>query len=89
MIDIKRRESFEKWILSPHNSDGDSDLIFRDNDGEYYSAQVEERWEIYNSVLDSIQIDLPDWFDPDGGGSKALWMDLVIESINESGIKTK
>ena len=84
-----RRSSFESWILSPQQSDGDTDLILRDNDGEYYSAPAEERWEIYNAAIDSLEIELPEWFDPDGGGYKAVWLDLLHDALTAAGVKYK
>lgn len=59
-VEKKRRELFEAWILSSYMSDGDRDLVARDNDGEYFSVGVAERWEMYNAALDSIEIVLPD-----------------------------
>ncbi|WAG77024.1 hypothetical protein LMK08_16745 [Metapseudomonas furukawaii] len=56
-IQEQRRARFEKWILDNHC--GDEDLVLRDNEGEYYSVGVAERWEMYNAALDSIEIELP------------------------------
>lgn len=59
-IQEQRRARFEEWILSDYMSDGDRDLVSRDNDGEYCSIGVAERWETYNAALDSVVIELPD-----------------------------
>lgn len=83
------RSNFEAWVLSPQQSDGDRDLILRDNDGEYYSAPVADRWEIYSAAIDSLEIELPESFDPDGGGAKAVWLDLLHDALTAAGVKYK
>lgn len=61
MTDIMeaRRKGFEEWILSSFMSDGDRDLVLRDEFGEYYSVGVAERWEMYNAAMDSVCVELP------------------------------
>lgn len=78
-----RRKWFEEWILSSFMSDGDRDLVLRDEFGEYYSVGVAERWEMYNAALDSVCVELPD------PGHWSLDRDMVIEAIERAGLKVK
>jgi len=64
-IQEQRRARFEEWILSDYVSDGDRDLVARDNEGDYCSVGVAERWETYNAALDSVVIELPPCIDAD------------------------
>ena len=85
MTDIMeaRRKGFEDWILSSFMSDGDRDLVLRDEFGEYYSVGVAEHWEMYNAALDSVCVELP------YPGHWSLDRDMVIEAIERAGLKVK
>lgn len=82
-----RRFQFELWLLSPEMSDGVKELTLRDNEGVYYSPCVEELWGTYNAALDSVVINISEWFDPDCAGQRAVWLDLVEEAVGNAGIK--
>ena len=83
MTDIMeaRRKGFEEWILSSFMSDGDRDLVLRDEFGEYYSVGVAERWEMYNAALDSVCVEL--------SSQSLLMRSEVIESIERAGLRVK
>lgn len=82
-----RRKGFEEWILSSFMSDGDRDLVLRDEFGEYYSVGVAERWEMYNAALDSVCVKLPQPFEGDDftmyDGKE------IVEAIERAGLKVK
>ncbi|WP_448693563.1 hypothetical protein [Pseudomonas rhizophila] len=41
------------------------------------------------AMREALVIELPDKFDPNGGGDWAMWEDLVVRSIKASGLKVK
>ena len=86
-IQEQRRARFEKWILDNHC--GDEDLVLRDNEGEYYSVGVAERWEMYNAALDSIVIELPEkWGEYTEAGHAACdAIDSCRAAIEAAGLK--
>lgn len=96
MTDIMeaRRKGFEEWILSSFMSDGDRDLVLRDEFGEYYSVGVAERWEMYNAALDSVCVELHEEcklptsvLDDD---YLAGWVrNEMVSSIERAGLKVK
>lgn len=91
MTDIMeaRRKGFEEWILSSFMSDGDRDLVLRDEFGEYYSVGVAERWEMYNAALDSVCVELPGSFWPGEASNPCIEVPDIIESIERAGLKVK
>ena len=93
MTDIMeaRRKGFEEWVLSSFMSDGDRDLVLRDELGEYYSVGVAERWEMYNAALDSVCVELPSRVELESGGYSFDFLDadLTVEAIERAGLKVK
>ena len=96
MTDIMeaRRKGFEEWILSSFMSDGDRDLVLRDEFGEYYSVGVAERWEMYNAVLDSVCVELPGPMPSDDpyASYEGGWNDMRSEAqdaLAASGVRYK
>lgn len=86
-IQEQRRARFEKWILDNHC--GDEDLVLRDNEGEYYSVGVAERWEMYNAALDSVEIELPEAYQHDEDGYWLIGRTATKASIEAAGLKVK
>ena len=98
MTDIMeaRRKGFEEWILSSFMSDGDRDLVLRDELGEYYSVGVAERWEMYNAALDSVCVELPEEKVVRGYSEKIAdamgfndALEYCREAIERAGLKVK
>lgn len=52
-------------------------------------AVFADYWEGWQASRESLVIELPDYFDPNGSGDRALWEDLVIEAIEAAGLKVK
>lgn len=47
---------------------------------------AEWAWE---ASREALVIELPDKFDPNGGGDWAMWEELVVRSIEAAGLKVK
>lgn len=95
-IEEKRRAAFEAAFPKP---DG---FVWNSMDGQYWEGWSEmgserdeeisaynERWNIWNSALESVLIDLPDAYDKYGSGEFVYWADDVDHAITSIGLRIK
>lgn len=90
MSNEKLQEAFEAWYSDYVGLDSEEIKGWRKADG--YSGSYERcniSWLAWQASRAALEIDLPDNFDPDGGGQWAMWQDLVVRSIEDAGAKVK
>ena len=88
----KSREEFESWYLKKYFEGGKQcglEWLSTDVCGSYRYERPGIQWEIWQASRAALEIELPDNFDPDGGGQWAMWQDLVVRSIEDAGVKVK
>jgi hypothetical protein len=75
-IQEKRRQVFEAWFEGLNHCR--PEIGFSGSEHYYVHQRVEDAWNVWNAALDSVVIELPDWFSPNDCGDKAYWADLVV-----------
>ena len=95
-----RRAKFGVWMRS-HHWLSEISHSFDEEDGEYFSSEVQVAWEAYSAALDSVVVELPSpesmKFCPSTSGDYDAGFDHgqtqaradFIEAIHAAGIKTK
>lgn len=87
---MTRQQAFEAIYAKQHDVPAESLVQYRFESKDGYSLPgIASHYRTYCDTLDSIVVELPDWFDPDGGGSKAVWLDLLHAALTASGVKYK
>ncbi|WP_259565603.1 hypothetical protein [Enterobacter sichuanensis] len=61
----------------------------KNGDEEYMEWDVRLAWKMWQASRAAIEIELPEWFSPNDCGDRAMWSDLVENSIRAAGIKVK
>lgn len=89
----KMREEFEAWQAKETPGADLAHVGALIGEGphreSYRNAYVAERWIGWKASREALVIELPDKFDPNGGGDWAMWEDLVVRSIESAGLKVK
>src|SRR3546814_1279741 len=83
------REEFEAAVkLAFHQAGNVADLT--KVRGQYVEDVHQSAWWAWQASRTSIEVDLPDWFDPYGGsGEQAYWRIEVDRAIKSLGLKVK
>lgn len=63
-------------------------MFEREGDG-YALPSTNEMWLLWQASRQAIEIDLTDWFSPNDGGDKAVWVDQIEKQFMAKGLKIK
>ena len=84
------RRQFEDWFMTTFGVDK---YWLEDRRCEPESYTLGEKvliyWECWKASRQAIEIDLTDWFSPNDGGDKAVWVDQIEKQFMAKGLKIK
>lgn len=84
----KMREAVARAIWNIRREEEDRCDMELEDMGADHSVWAETDAAI-RAMREELVIELPDKFDPNGGGDWAMWEDLVVSSIEAVGLKVK
>ena len=87
---MSRQQAFEAIYAKQHDVPAESLVQYRFESKEGYSLPgIASHYRTYCETLDSIVVELPDYFEMHDSGEKMYWAELVESAITEAGVKYK
>lgn len=86
------REQFEEWIANTTSSDlHRSIMLDKSENGSYRHIATNNKWDSWQASRAEIEIELPrtQYYGDHWSGDWALDPELVVDSLNEAGVKVK